>query len=92
MKSPILNVKDARVDSGSSGAHFQYSMAELADGLGARSIGTNVTCVPPGKAAFPLHHHHANEEHFFVLSGTGILRIGPDTFEVKVIDRGPSSP
>ncbi len=28
-------------------------------------------------------HHHANEEHFFVPSGTGVLRIGAETFEVK---------
>jgi uncharacterized cupin superfamily protein len=28
-------------------------------------------------------HHHANEEHFFVLSGTGVLRIGAETSEVN---------
>ncbi len=86
MKRPILNVMDAPVDLGSSGAHFEYTMAELAEGLGARSIGANVTRVPPGKAAFPLHHHHANEEHFFILSGTGVLRVGAETFDVKPQD------
>lgn len=86
MKRPILNVVDARIDSGGSGAHFEYSMAELGDDLGARSIGANVTRVPPGKAAFPFHHHHANEEHFFILSGTGVLRVGAETFDVKPQD------
>jgi uncharacterized cupin superfamily protein len=86
MIRPILNVMDAPIDSGRSGAYFEYSMAELADGLGARSIGANLTRVPPGKAAFPFHHHHANEEHFFILSGTGVLRIGVETFEVKPQD------
>ncbi len=78
MKKPVLNLADAQVHSGSSGANFEYSMAEVAEGLGARSIGANVTRVPPGKAAFPLHHHRANEEHFFILSGTGVLRVGAE--------------
>ena len=86
MKKPVLNLADAQAHSGSSGAYFEYSMAELAEGLGARSIGANVTRVPPGKAAFPLHHHYANEEHFFILSGTGVLRVGAETFEVKPQD------
>ncbi len=86
MKKPVLNLADAHVHSGSSGAHFEYSMAELAEGLGARSIGANVTRVPAGKAAFPLHHHHANEEHFFILSGSGVLRVGAETFDVQPQD------
>jgi uncharacterized cupin superfamily protein len=86
MKKLILNVADARTDSDRSGTHFEYSMSELGEGLGARSIGANVTRVPPGKAAFPFHHHHANEEHFFIISGTGVLRIGAETFEVRPQD------
>ena len=58
----------------------------LADSIGGRAIGANVTTVPPGKAAFPMHHHLANEEHFFVLSGTGVLRIGPDAYPVRAHD------
>jgi uncharacterized cupin superfamily protein len=45
-----------------------------------------VTRVPPGKAAFPIHHHHANEEHFFILSGSGVLRVGAETYAVKPQD------
>ena len=30
----------------------------------ARRRSAPVTRVPPGKAAIPIHHHHANEEHF----------------------------
>jgi uncharacterized cupin superfamily protein len=58
-------------------------MAGLARTVGARAIGPNVIRVPPGKAAFPLHHHHANEEHFFILSGSGVLRVGDVTYPVK---------
>ena len=86
MKKPIINVADAPVRRGGHGASFEYSMTELADVVGAESIGANVTRVPPGKAAFPFHHHHANEEHFFVLSGTGMLRVGAETFAVRPQD------
>ena len=40
---------------------------------------TNNTCVsiyeiPPGKAAYPYHYHHKNEETFFILRGHGLLK------------------
>jgi uncharacterized cupin superfamily protein len=86
MTRPIVNVADAPVYSGSSGARFEFRMATLARSAGGRAIGANVTRVPPGKAAFPLHHHHANEEHFFILSGTGVLRAGAETHPVRPQD------
>ena len=79
---PVINVADAvQVDS-VSGAHFEAHMRRLAQPLGAQRIGGNLSRVPPRKAAFPFHHHHANEEHFFVISGTGVLRYGDDWHEV----------
>ena len=30
--------------------------------------------VPPGKAAYPYHYHHKNEETFYILSGEGLLK------------------
>ena len=84
--APILNLADAPRHEGSHGEQFAYSWTALAAPLGARTIGANVTRVPPGKAAFPLHHHHANEEHFFVLSGHGTLRIGERTWPVRAHD------
>ena len=85
-KSPVLALADAPTVSGGHGEHFAYSMTMLAGTLGARSIGANVTRVPPGKAGFPLHHHRANEEHFFILSGKGVLRVGAETYAVKPHD------
>ena len=79
---PIVNLADAPRHEVSHGTHFACSMTQLAAPLGARAIGANVTRVPPGKAAFPLHHHRANEEHLFVLSGRGIARVGERSFPV----------
>lgn len=86
MQRPILNLADAPVIGDASGEHFAYSMSRLAAGLGAQSIGSNVTRVPPGKAAFPLHHHRAIEEHFLILAGTGVLRLGSQVYDVRVND------
>ena len=30
--------------------------------------------IPPGKAAYPYHYHAQNEECFYILSGSGILK------------------
>jgi uncharacterized cupin superfamily protein len=86
MAKPLINVDEATTHHGASGDLFGYSMTELAGALGAKTIGANITRVPPGKAAFPFHHHHANEEHFFVLSGSGVLRHGAETHAVRKND------
>ncbi len=86
MPEPIINVDDAPVHETSNGDHFAVKMAQLAGPLGAKGIGTNLTRVPSGKAAFPFHHHFANEEHFFILSGSGRLRVGEETYPVRPHD------
>ncbi|MGI9416855.1 MAG: cupin domain-containing protein [Geminicoccaceae bacterium] len=86
MTKPIINVADAATETERSGAHFEYTMTALAGALGAKAIGANITRIPPGKAAFPFHHHHANEEHFFVLSGVGVLRHGSAIYDVRAND------
>lgn len=79
---PVINVADAQQIDLCNGAHFEATMRRLAHPLGAQRIGANITTVPPRKAAFPFHHHHANEEHFFVLSGAGVLRYGDEWHDV----------
>jgi uncharacterized cupin superfamily protein len=86
MGKPLINVDEAKTHRGANGDFFGYSMTELAGALGAKTIGANLTRVPPGKAAFPFHHHYANEEHFFVISGTGVLRHGAELHDVKKHD------
>lgn len=43
---------------------------------GAEQIGCCLYEIDPGKTAFPYHAHSANEEAIYILSGTGLLRIG----------------
>jgi uncharacterized cupin superfamily protein len=81
---PFVNVFDAPVGAEQKhGEHFHVRMAPIAGSLGAKDIGVNLTRVPPGKAGFPFHHHHGNEEHFYIVRGTGTLRYGNDTYVVS---------
>ena len=80
---PIVNLATTEPTRGM--AHppvFAFSVVPLGEPLGSKAIGANVTRVPPGNAAFPFHHHYANEEHFLILGGTGVLRYGDETFPV----------
>jgi uncharacterized cupin superfamily protein len=84
---PILNIADAQeIGHLTHSDIFEMRMCALSDPIGGKAIGANVTTVPPGKAAFPFHHHYANEEHFYILRGSGTLRAGTDTHTVKVGD------
>src|SRR5215813_4968043 len=55
---------------------FDSRIGSVGARIGARKLGYNITAVPPGKRAFPLHNHRVNEEMFFVLEGSGEVRIG----------------
>ncbi len=86
MTKPVINVADAKTHTDASGEHFGYSKTELASALGATAIGANLTRILPGKAAFPIHHHYGNEEHFFVISGSGILRTSHEMHDIRQND------
>jgi len=58
-------------------------MGQVGQVLGTKKLGYNVTVVPPGKRAFPLHNHRVNEEMFFILEGEGEVRIGEETLPIK---------
>ena len=40
----------------------------------AKNTLVSVYEIPPGKAAYPYHFHHKNEETFYILNGEGILK------------------
>ncbi len=91
MKVPIVNVHEVKLEamprrfqpSAEVSERFELRIARLSEGLGARKLGYNVTQVPPGKRAFPFHNHHVNEEMFFILDGTGEIRIGEKVHPVR---------
>ena len=65
---------------------FQASIGSIAPELGAQKLGYNLTVVPPGKQAFPFHNHRVNEEMFFIIEGSGELRLGDRRYPVRAGD------
>lgn len=96
MTAPILNIADIElIDLGERArqrggemptARFGGLIGPIAPKIGAQKLGYNLTVLAPGKAAFPKHSHRVNEEMFFVLEGTGELRIGDATYPVRAGD------
>lgn len=93
MPAPVLNIADAtyvsladmsrQLDSELPSERYGGRIAYLGRPLGAQKLGYNVTVVEPGKRAFPFHSHRANEEMFFVLEGTGEVRIGQERHPIR---------
>lgn len=91
MSKPIINIADIELHprpaafaaTGDAAQRFDARMGSIAPLIGAQKLGYNITAVPPGKRAFPFHHHRVNEEMFFILQGSGELRFGEAIYPVK---------
>ena len=94
MKKSIINLDEVELHprppafaaTGEAAERFDAKIGMIAPALGARKLGYNITCVPPGKRAFPFHNHRVNEEMFLILEGTGEARIGVEVYKVKKHD------
>jgi uncharacterized cupin superfamily protein len=85
-EDPVVNIADLEYAPfghgherpGSGAAHPKYfcQIGQIGLRIGAQKLGYNITIVPPGKRAFPMHNHRVNEEMFFIIEGMGELRIG----------------
>jgi len=91
MTKPVINIADIELQprpaafaaKGEAAQRFDARMGVIAPLIGAQKLGYNITAVPPGKRAFPLHNHRVNEEMFFILQGSGELRYGEAVYPVK---------
>ena len=88
---PIVNIADVELQprppqllpKGAAAQRYDARMGQIAPRLGARKLGYNLTAIPPGKRAFPFHNHHSVEEMFYVIEGSGEVRIGAQTFPIR---------
>jgi uncharacterized cupin superfamily protein len=76
---------------------YNSTGARLAPGTAARKLGASVTTIAPGKRSCPYHFHHADEEMFIVLDGSGTLRVAGEMLplrqgDVVFIPAGPAYP
>lgn len=94
MIRPVINVDEVTLEErpaffqpkGAARERFASRSGQVGGRIGARLLGYNITAVPPGRRAFPLHNHHANEEMFFILEGSGELRVGEERHSLRTGD------
>ena len=75
---PVINLADLTLEmSEDDGTRYGGGgFGVISDRIGAKKLGYNLSIVPPGRRGCPFHSHHNQEEMFFILSGTGVLRFG----------------
>jgi len=93
MPRPVLNIADVEFRAWGHNAgwpigmnakpEYQAKLGDIGRRMGAQKLGYNVTVVPARCKAFPLHSHKANEELFFIIEGSGELRVGAERFPLK---------
>ena len=91
MSKPILNISDVELQprpagfapTGATAERFDARMGFISTLVGAKQLGYNLTAVLPGKRAFPFHNHRVNEEMFFVIEGTGEVRLGGEVYAIR---------
>jgi uncharacterized cupin superfamily protein len=54
--------------------NYEYYKRRLMPYGSAEQCNVSVYEIPPGKSAYPYHYHLRNEEVFYIISGTGILK------------------
>ena len=83
MSKPIVNIDELEFMDWGHGERFEAKLGQIGARIGARDLGYNLTILPPGKAAFPIHSHRVNEEMFFIVEGEGEMRYGSDRHPVR---------
>lgn len=93
----IRNFLDAPRERFLREPRYDSECAYLSDGTAANKLGCGVDTLPPGKQSCPYHFHHAQEEMFIVLEGSGTLRVAGELLPIKAgdvifIPPGPAYP
>lgn len=79
------------------GGQYESHCGSLSAGTAAKKLSASVDTLPPGKRSCPYHFHHAEEEMFIVLEGSGTLRVAGELLPIKAgdvvfIPAGPDYP
>jgi uncharacterized cupin superfamily protein len=94
MKTPIVNLDSLDpqpfpedvAPKGEAAERYAPRIARIGPVIGACKLGYSLIVLAPGKRAFPFHHHHVNEEMFFIVEGEGEMRIGHETHAIRAGD------
>ncbi|MDD9964949.1 MAG: cupin domain-containing protein [Myxococcales bacterium] len=85
--SHVVNVNDVPETHRTYGDHYGAYFKQLTPSMVPRGgrLGVNHMRVPKGRTVCPFHAHLREDEVFFVLSGSGVLRYGE---ELRTIGQG----
>jgi uncharacterized cupin superfamily protein len=85
--SRVVNIDELKLEHFSAvEGKFESDAARIGPLLGARDLGYSYDVVQPGKISCPFHSHRAEEEMFFIVKGSGLLRYGEETRRVRAGD------
>jgi uncharacterized cupin superfamily protein len=82
----VVNIDDVPLEHSANGRSFESRSARIGARLGAKALGYSYDVVPPGKRSCPFHSHRGEEEMFFIVRGTGLLRYGAETRPLRAGD------
>lgn len=86
MRHPnVVNASEAASRTIAQGTH-RFVRTPLGSAAGGQQLGASVVTLAPASRSYPFHWHGANEEAIYVISGTGVARIGPDRVPVRAGD------
>ena len=84
--SRVIKIDELKLEHFAKGDAFECNAVRIGPLVGARDLGYSYDIVPPGKRSCPFHSHLAEEEMFFIVKGTGLLRYGNETRKVRAGD------
>ena len=79
----IVNLAEVPLRDNGDGESFQARVGRVGPMLGLTGLGCTLTVVPVGKRAYPFHRHHVFSELFYILSGSGEVRLDDRTLPVQ---------
>jgi len=82
----VVNIDELKLEHFRKGDQFECRSARIGPLIGAKDLGYSYDVVPPGKRSCPFHSHRAEEEMFFIVRGTGMLRYGSETRRIRAGD------
>jgi len=85
-KRLVRNFNDADTQRELRPPLYDTACARLARGTAARKLGASVDTVAPGMRSCPYHFHHAQEEMFVVIEGSGTLRVAGELVPLRAGD------
>jgi uncharacterized cupin superfamily protein len=85
-KRLVRNFNDADTQRELRPPLYDTVCARLARGTAARKLGASVDTVAPGMRSCPYHFHHAQEEMFVVIEGSGTLRVAGELIPLRAGD------